>query len=91
MALAMMLPSAAPMILTYAEIADTAARKGEPVVSPFALAFGYAAVWIGFALLAARCRSALASAGLNAHNGSDAAAACPESFSSSPGFINSPR
>ena len=34
----MMLPSAAPMILTYAEIADTAARKGEPVVSPFMLA-----------------------------------------------------
>ena len=29
MTLAMMLPSAAPMILTYAEIADTAARKGE--------------------------------------------------------------
>ena len=32
MTLAMMLPTAAPMILTYAEIADTAARKGEPVV-----------------------------------------------------------
>src|SRR5476651_2234251 len=29
MTLAMMLPSAAPMILTYAEIADTAARKRE--------------------------------------------------------------
>ena len=29
MALAMMLPTAAPMILTYAEIAETAARKGE--------------------------------------------------------------
>ena len=28
MTLAMMLPSAAPMILTYSEIADTAARKG---------------------------------------------------------------
>ncbi len=43
MTLAMMLPSAAPMILTYAEIADTAARKGEHVVSPFVLAAGYAA------------------------------------------------
>lgn len=73
MALAMMLPSAAPMILTYAEIADTAARKGEPVVSPFALAFGYAAVWIAFALLAATLQTALASAGLNWSNGSDAA------------------
>lgn len=73
MALAMMLPSAAPMILTYAEIADTAARKGEPVVSPFALAFGYAAVWIAFALLAAALQIVLASAGLNWSNGSDAA------------------
>ena len=53
MTLAMMLPSAAPMILTYAEIADTAARKGEHAVSPFALALGYAAIWIGFALVAA--------------------------------------
>jgi len=49
MTLAMMLPSAAPMILTYAEIADTAARKGEPVVSPFMIAAGYSAVWFGFA------------------------------------------
>ncbi len=73
MALAMMLPSAAPMILTYAEIADTAARKGEPVVSPFALAFGYAAIWIAFALLAAALQIALASAGLSWDNGSDAA------------------
>ena len=73
MALAMMLPSAAPMILTYAEIADTAARKGEPVVSPFALAFGYAVVWIAFALLAAALQMVLASAGLNWNNGSDAA------------------
>ncbi len=65
MALAMMLPSAAPMILTYAEIADTAARKGERVVSPFALALGYAAIWIGFALFAASLQIALTYAGLN--------------------------
>jgi predicted metal-binding membrane protein len=52
MTLAMMLPSAAPMILTYAEIADTAAGKHEPVVSPFMIAAGYAAVWLGFAALA---------------------------------------
>jgi predicted metal-binding membrane protein len=52
MVLAMMLPSAAPMILTYAEIADTAARKGERIVSPFAIAAGYSVVWLGFALLA---------------------------------------
>jgi len=52
MTLAMMLPSAAPMILTYAEIADTAARKGELIVSPFTLVGGYTLVWLGFAALA---------------------------------------
>ena len=52
MVLAMMLPSAAPMILTYAEIADTAARKGERIVSPFVLAAGYTVVWLGFAVAA---------------------------------------
>ena len=41
------------MILTYAEIADTAARKREPVVSPLILTAGYVAVWLGFALAAA--------------------------------------
>jgi predicted metal-binding membrane protein len=69
MALAMMLPSAAPMILTYAEIADTAAAKGESVVTPFALALGYAAIWIGFALFAALLQTALARVGLNAQDG----------------------
>jgi len=53
MTLAMMLPSAAPMILTYAEIADTAARKAEDIVSPFILTAGYAAVWIGFSIVVA--------------------------------------
>lgn len=52
MTLAMMLPSAAPMILTYAGIADTAARKGERIISPVVLTFGYVGVWLGFALLA---------------------------------------
>src|SRR6185312_2727193 len=41
MAFAMMLPSAGPMILTYAEIADTAARKGQRIVSPLVLTSGY--------------------------------------------------
>jgi predicted metal-binding membrane protein len=64
MVLAMMLPTAGPMILTYAEIADTAARKGEPVVSPLMLTAGYLAVWLGFAFPAALAQGALASAGL---------------------------
>ncbi|HXZ46840.1 MAG TPA: DUF2182 domain-containing protein, partial [Pseudolabrys sp.] len=52
MTLMMMLPSAAPMILTYAEIAETAARKGEQIISPFALVAGYSAVWVGFSIVA---------------------------------------
>lgn len=53
MTLAMMLPSAAPMILAYAEIADTAARKAERIVSPFVLTAGYVTVWFGFSIMAA--------------------------------------
>jgi predicted metal-binding membrane protein len=64
MTLAMMLPTAGPMILTYAEIADTAARKREPVVSPLVLTAGYVAVWIGFAVAAALLQFVFASAGL---------------------------
>jgi predicted metal-binding membrane protein len=64
MVLAMMLPSAAPMILTYAEIADTAARKGERIVSPFVLAAGYILVWLGFAVLAALLQGGLTHAGV---------------------------
>jgi predicted metal-binding membrane protein len=52
MGLAMMLPTAAPMIFTYAEIADTAARKGERIVSPLVIAAGYGTVWLGFAVAA---------------------------------------
>ncbi|HEY5305935.1 MAG TPA: DUF2182 domain-containing protein [Pseudolabrys sp.] len=64
MTLAMMLPSAAPMILTYAEIADTAARKGEPIVSPFILAAGYMLVWLGFAAAATLAQFTLTHAAL---------------------------
>lgn len=53
MTLAMMLPSAAPMIMTYAGIAETAARKKERVVSPLVIAAGYVSVWLGFAVVAA--------------------------------------
>lgn len=46
MSLAMMLPSAAPLVRTYCEIADTAREKGEPVVHPLVLVAGYLAVWL---------------------------------------------
>jgi len=49
MALAMMLPTAGPMILTYADLAETAARKGETVASPLVLTAGYVAVWLAAA------------------------------------------
>jgi len=64
MAIAMMLPTAGPMVLAYAEIADTAARKGERVVSPLALVSGYSTVWFGFAILAAVLQAALTRAAL---------------------------
>lgn len=60
MALAMMLPSAAPMISTYAEIADTAARKGERIVSPWVIAAGYGLSWLGFAFGATAIQETLA-------------------------------
>jgi predicted metal-binding membrane protein len=74
MTLAMMLPSAAPMILTYAEIADTAARKGERIVSPFVLAAGYMLIWLGFAAVGtvaqyAFTRAALLDAGMQSASG----------------------
>ena len=45
MAVAAMLPSAAPLIRTYREIADTANLKGEPVVHPLVLVAGYLTAW----------------------------------------------
>lgn len=52
MAIAMMLPTATPMLRTYAEIADTAIEQGRRIVSPLVLAAGYLTVWTGFAIFA---------------------------------------
>jgi predicted metal-binding membrane protein len=49
MALAMMLPTAGPMILTYADLAETAAKQAEPAASPLILAAGYVSIWLGAA------------------------------------------
>lgn len=59
MALAMMLPTAGPMIVTYAEIVETAAQKGEPAASPLVLIAGYVAVWLGVAVGLAALQLAL--------------------------------
>ena len=85
----MMLPTAGPMILTYAEIADTAARKREPAASPLVLAAGYVD---GLARLC-RSRDRAAVSADPAH-----LARCrprhrpgwPARSSSAPGSINSP-
>jgi predicted metal-binding membrane protein len=59
MIFAMMLPSAGPMIITYSEIADTAARQGKRVVSPLVLTAGYVTVWLGFAVAATALQTVL--------------------------------
>ncbi len=64
MTLAMMLPSAAPMIMTYAGIADTAARKNEHIVSPLVLAGGYLAVWFAFSVITATAQTLFAQVAL---------------------------
>jgi len=65
---AMMLPTAAPMITTYATIADTAARSSKRFVPVATLVAGYLAVWLGFSLAAALAQWAATSAMLlNAH------------------------
>ena len=64
MVLAMMLPTAGPMILTYAQMADTAARRGERAASPVGLIAGYGLVWLGFAMVAAVLQMALTHAAL---------------------------
>ncbi|RWC56670.1 DUF2182 domain-containing protein [Mesorhizobium sp.] len=51
MAIATMLPSAAPMIRTYCEIADTARIKDQPVVHPLVLVAGYLGVWLAASVM----------------------------------------
>jgi predicted metal-binding membrane protein len=64
MVLVMMLPTASPMVMTYAQIADTASRKGERVASPLVLIAGFTAVWFDFALAATALQAALVAAAL---------------------------
>ncbi len=52
MILAMMLPTAAPMLSTYMDIADAAREKSMRAVSPTVLAAGYLSVWVVFSFAA---------------------------------------
>lgn len=63
MVLAMMLPTAAPMLSTYATLADTAVKRSEPVVSVWVLAAGYLVVWLAFSVVASLAQIALSFAG----------------------------
>ena len=64
MMVAMMLPSAAPMILTYSRMAGEARRKGGALIPGLLFAGLYLAIWIAFSLLAATAQSLLAQAGV---------------------------
>jgi predicted metal-binding membrane protein len=61
---AMMLPSAAPMILLYATIARRRSERGEPATASGAFAFGYLAVWATFSLAAVALQFGLERAAL---------------------------
>lgn len=63
MVLAMMLPTAAPMLSTYATLVDTAAKKDEPAASVWFLAGGYIVVWLAFSVAAAIAQTVLSQAG----------------------------
>ena len=58
MSLAMMLPTAVPMVLAYADVAERRATEGLRTASPVVLVGGYAAVWIAVAMLAALLQAA---------------------------------
>ena len=59
MMVAMMLPSATPMVLLYARVGRTAAVGGEPFAPTGWFAAGYLLVWFGFAFAATGAQWAL--------------------------------
>lgn len=63
MTLAMMLPSAAPMLAAYADRAEAARGRGEVAGSPLLVAAGYLAVWTAFAVFATALQAALTALG----------------------------
>jgi predicted metal-binding membrane protein len=68
MMVAMMLPSAAPMILLHARTLRHAIRRGTPVpdlgLQSFAFASGYALAWLGFSAVAVSAQVGLVRNGL---------------------------
>jgi predicted metal-binding membrane protein len=64
MMVAMMLPSAAPMILTFAAVNRKRREQEEPFVPAGIFVLGYLAIWTGFSVLAALAQWALHSTAL---------------------------
>ena len=64
MMIAMMTPSASPMILIYARVGRQAAQQGKPLAASAWFAAGYFLAWIGFALAAASAQWAFERAAL---------------------------
>jgi len=67
MMVAMMIPSAAPMILLYGRVARHAQKKGQMeqgVLPTFVFVLGYLAAWLGFSALATGAQWGLERAGL---------------------------
>jgi predicted metal-binding membrane protein len=64
MMVAMMLPSAAPMILLYARLDRRQRERGEPLLATGVFAAGYLVAWAAFSLAAASTQWALERTGL---------------------------
>jgi predicted metal-binding membrane protein len=64
MMVAMMLPSAAPMILLFATVNRKQRETGHPHVATSLFAVGYLAAWAGFSLVAVMLQWGLASTGI---------------------------
>ena len=61
---AMMLPSAAPMLLLHATLARRQGERGEPAAASGAVAAGYLTTWVAFSLAATTLQYALEQAAL---------------------------
>jgi predicted metal-binding membrane protein len=59
MVFAMMLPSAMPVLSSYAALAETKRRAGEAAASPLVLAAGYLSIWLAFAVVATAAQGVL--------------------------------
>lgn len=62
MSVAMMLPTAAAMVLSYADLAEERRRRGEAIFSPWFIVLGYLSVWMAVSLIFALVQTLVADA-----------------------------